>query len=117
MALAYTVIAIANTLVIATASRRAELAALRLAGATRGQVLRLAGAEAVLVTALGTGLAAVVTAVTLAAVRRGLVGVAPAVRMVVPWTPLAALALVCLVVALLGSVLTAAAALRAPGRP
>jgi hypothetical protein len=66
--------------------------------------------------ALGTGLAAVVTAVTLAAVRRGLVGVAPAVRMVVPWTPLAALALVCLVVAVLGSVLTAAAAPRFPGK-
>jgi putative ABC transport system permease protein len=46
LALVYTVIAIANTLVIATAGRRAELAALRLAGATRGQVLRLAGTEA-----------------------------------------------------------------------
>lgn len=116
LALAYTVIAIANTLVIATAGRRAELAALRLVGATRGQVLRLAGTEAAIVAALGTGLATVVTAVTLAAVRRGLGGVAPAVRMVVPWTPLAALALVCLVVAVLGSVLTAAAALRAPGK-
>jgi putative ABC transport system permease protein len=116
LALAYTVIAIANTLVIATASRRAELAALRLADATRGQVLRLASTEVAGVAALGTGLAAVVTAVTLMAVYRGLGGVAPAVRVVVPWTPLAALALVCLVVAVLGSVLTAAAALRAAGK-
>jgi putative ABC transport system permease protein len=56
LALVYTVIAIANTLVMATAGRRAELAALRLAGATRGQVLRLAGMEAALVAALGAGL-------------------------------------------------------------
>jgi len=109
LALVYTVIAIANTLVIATASRRAELAALRLAGATRTQVLRLAGTEAALVAALGTGLAAMVTAVTVAAVRRGLAGVAPASGATVPWTPLAAIGLVCLVVAVLGSVLTAAA--------
>jgi hypothetical protein len=34
----------------------------------------------------------------------------------VPWTPLAVIGLVCLVVAVLGSVLTAAAALRDPGR-
>jgi putative ABC transport system permease protein len=114
LALAYTVIAIANTMVIATAGRRAELAALRLAGGTRAQVLRLAGTEAVLVTALGTGLAAAATAVTLAAVRRGLASVAPEVRVSVPWAPLVAIALVCLLVAVLGSVLTAAAALRDP---
>ena len=84
----------------------------------RGTVtaLRLAGTEAALVAALGTGLAAVVTAVTVAAVRRGLVGVAPASGATVPWTPLAAIGLVCLVVAVLGSVLTAAAALRDPGQ-
>ena len=114
LALAYTVIAIANTMVIATAGRRAELAALRLAGSPRSEVLRLAASEAFLVTALGAGLAAVVTAVTLAAVRLGLVSVAPVVRVSVPWTPRVDIALVCLLVAVLGSVLTAAAALRDP---
>jgi hypothetical protein len=94
----------------------APAAALRLAGATRAQVLRLAGTEAALVAALGTGLAAVVTAVTVAAVRRGLAGVAPPSGAAVPWTPLAVIGLVCLVVAVLGSVLTAAAALRNPGQ-
>jgi putative ABC transport system permease protein len=116
LALVYTVIAIANTLVIATAGRRAELAALRLAGATRGQVLRLAGTEAALVAALGTGLGAVVTAVTVAAVRRGLAGVAPVARVAIPWPPLLAIALACLVAAMLGSVATVAAALRDPGQ-
>jgi putative ABC transport system permease protein len=99
--------------VVAVHSARA---ALRLAGATRARVLRLAGPEAGLVAALGTGLAAVVTAVTVAAVRSGLGGVAPVARVTVPWTPLAAIALVCLVAAVLGSVLTAAAALRDPGQ-
>jgi hypothetical protein len=86
------------------------------ARATRAQALRLAGPEAVLAAALGTGLAAVLTAVTVAAVRRGLAGVAPVARVTVPWTPLAAIALACLVVAVLGSVLTAAAAQRDPGQ-
>jgi hypothetical protein len=86
------------------------------AGATRAQVPRLAGPEAGLVAALGTGLAAVVTAVTVAAVRHGPAGMAPVARVTVPWAPLAAIALVCLVVAVLGSVLTAAAALRDPGQ-
>jgi hypothetical protein len=94
----------------------AGLAAWRLAGATRAQVLRLAGPKAALVAALGTGLAAVVTAVTVAAVRGGLSGVARPSGAAVPWAPLAAIGLVCLVVAVLGSVLTAAAALRDPGQ-
>jgi hypothetical protein len=59
----------------------------------------------------------VVTAVTVGAVRRGLAGVAPAVRVTVPRSPLAAIALMCLVAAVLGSVLTASspAAQRGPG--
>ena len=78
-------------------------------------MLRLAGTKAALVAALGTGLAAVVTAVTVAAVRRG-PAVAPPSGAAVPWVPLAAIGLVCLVVAVLGSVLAAAAALRDPGQ-
>ena len=67
MALAYTIIAIANTLVMATSDRRHELATLRLSGATPGQVLRMIGVEACLVTGIGTLLAAAVTAVTVTA--------------------------------------------------
>ena len=100
----------------AAALHDAGLAARRLAGATRAQVLRLAGTEAALVAALGTGLAAVVTAVTVAAVRRGLAGVAPPSGAAVPWVPLATIGLVCLVVAVLGSVLAASAAARDPGQ-
>jgi hypothetical protein len=58
----------------------------------------------------------VVTAVTVAAVRRGLASVAPAARVTIPWPPLLAIALVCLVAAMLGSVATVAAGLRDPGQ-
>jgi hypothetical protein len=100
----------------AAAPHDGGLAAPRLAGVTRARVLRLAGTEAALVAALGTGLAAVVTAVTVAAARRGPAGVAPPSGAAVPWVPLAAIGLVCLVVAVLGSVLAARAALRDPGQ-
>jgi hypothetical protein len=49
-------------------------------------------------------------------VHRGLAGVAPPSGAAVPWVPLAAIGLVCLVVAVLGSVLAASAALRDPGQ-
>ena len=48
-----------------------------------------------------------VTAVTVAAVRGGPAGVAPPSAAAVPWLPLAAIGLVCLGVAVLGSVLAA----------
>jgi putative ABC transport system permease protein len=112
MALAYTVIAIANTLVMATSDRRHELATLRLSGATPGQVLRMIGVEACLVTAIGTLLAAAVTAVTVTGLRHSLLGLAPSVRVVVPWPPLAGIAVACLAIAVLASLIPAAVALR-----
>jgi putative ABC transport system permease protein len=111
MALAYTIIAIANTLVMATSDRRHELATLRLSGATPGQVLRMIGVEACLVTGIGTLLAAAVTAVTVTGLRHSLLGLAPSVRVVIPW-PLAGIALACLAIAVLASLIPAALALR-----
>src|SRR4030095_5751619 len=43
MIVAYTAIAVVNTLVLATARRRREFALLQLTGSTRGQVLRMMG--------------------------------------------------------------------------
>jgi putative ABC transport system permease protein len=114
LALVYTGIAIANTLVMATASRNRELATLRLSGAAPGQVLRMIGVEALLVSGIGTLLAAAVTAVTVVGLRHGLAPLAPSVRVVVPWLPLGGIALACLVVALLASVIPASLALRRP---
>jgi putative ABC transport system permease protein len=68
-----------------TASRRRELGALRLAGATRRQVLAMIGWENWLGTAIGLLLAAAAAAVTLAGVRICLAGIAPATAIVIPW--------------------------------
>jgi putative ABC transport system permease protein len=112
MALLYTGIAIANTLVMATRDRARELAALRLAGTTPGQVLRTVAVEAVLVTAVGALLAVIVTGITAVASYRGLSSVAPAVELAVPWRELGAIVVCCLVTAVLSSVTPAALLLR-----
>src|SRR5262249_4947316 len=96
LGLASRAIAIANTLVRAPGDRVGELAPLRLSGATPGQVLRLIGVEACLVCGIGTLLAAAVTAATVTGLRHGLLGLAPSVRVVIPWPPLAGIALACL---------------------
>jgi putative ABC transport system permease protein len=114
MALIYTGIAIANTLVMATAARNRELATLRLSGALPRQVLSMIGVEALLVSGIGILFAAAVTAVTVIGLRHGLAPFAPSVRLVVPWLPLSGIALACLVVALLASLIPAALALRRP---
>ncbi|OHV56961.1 hypothetical protein BCD48_00770 [Pseudofrankia sp. BMG5.36] len=112
MALVYTAIAIANTLVMATRDRAREFATVRLAGATRRQVLAVVGAEAVLVTGIGAALAAAVTAITAWGAQYGLADLAPSVPITVPWGPLGAIAAACLTIALLASVIPAALLLR-----
>jgi putative ABC transport system permease protein len=75
------------------------------------------GVEAVLVTGVGALLAAGVTAVTVVAAHRGLVGLAPSVAVAVPWQPLGVIVLSCLVTAVLASVIPAALLLRHRPRP
>lgn len=65
MIMAYTAISVVNTLVMATAQRRREFGLQRLTGSTRGQVLRMMGVEAVLITAIGVVLGTIVSAGTL----------------------------------------------------
>ncbi len=92
MSVGYPAIAIANTLMMATATRRRELATLRLSGASVGQVLRVVAAEAALVVAIGTllGLAAALTA--LMGVVSGLRDYAPNTPLVLPSPAVAAVA-------------------------
>jgi putative ABC transport system permease protein len=112
LALVYTVIAIANTLVMATRDRAGEFATVRLAGATRRQVLAVVAAEAALVTVIGATLAATVTGITAWGARYGLAQLAPSVPVVVPWATLGAIAAACLMVALVASIVPAALLLR-----
>jgi hypothetical protein len=71
--LAYTVIALVNTVLMATPDRSGERLTLGLLGATRGQVLRYTAAEALVTTAVGVVLAAAATLLALA----GLCGARP----------------------------------------
>jgi putative ABC transport system permease protein len=112
MALLYTGIAIANTLVMATRDRAREIAVLRLSGTTPSQVIRLVGTEAVLVTGVGAVLAGVVTAVTVVAAREGLSGMAPRVDLAMPWGQLGAITAACLLTAVLASTIPAVFMLR-----
>lgn len=113
IAVAYSLLAVANTLVMAAAGRRRELAVLKLAGATRRQVLGFVAAESVLVVAIGTLVGAAATAVILGAQWATLNRLAGAVPVTVPWTPIGAVALACLGIALAASVLPAWLGLRA----
>lgn len=72
LALAYSAIAIADTLAMATGNRARELGMLRLAGATPRQVLGVIALEACLVTGVGVLLSTTLTAVTVAGLRADL---------------------------------------------
>ncbi|GAA3192022.1 FtsX-like permease family protein [Dactylosporangium siamense] len=61
--LGFTAIAILNTFAIATTGRRREFAGLRLAGATTGQLHRLAAREALIVVTAGLALGALITGI------------------------------------------------------
>ncbi|MFJ3123747.1 FtsX-like permease family protein [Streptomyces sp. NPDC086993] len=61
----FTLIGVVTTLAVATASRRRELALLRLIGATRGQVLTMLRLETCLVLSTGAAVGSLVAAVTL----------------------------------------------------
>lgn len=88
LVLAFTAIAVVNTLAMSVAERVREFALLRLAGATRRQVLRMLRAEALsvllLATALGSGIAlAVLTAFSVGMTGRAAPSVTPLVYLTV----------------------------------
>jgi putative ABC transport system permease protein len=67
ISLGFTAIAVVNTFAMATAARRSEYAGLRLAGATAGQVHRMASREAAITVAVGLLLGAAVTGIVVGA--------------------------------------------------
>ncbi|MBO0915039.1 ABC transporter permease [Streptomyces laculatispora] len=112
IALVYTGIALANTQVMATADRVRDLAVLRLAGATKAQVLRLVGVEALAVVAVGAVLGAVVAALNLLGVRTALGRLDVGSGVVVPWGTVGLVVAASAVLAVVFAVLPASLALR-----
>jgi putative ABC transport system permease protein len=112
IALLYTGISLANTMVMATSDRVRDLAALRLAGATHRQVLRLVGAEALTVAAVGGVLGLLVTGLNLAGMRGALDLLSVHAPMRIPWPELGAVTGACAVLAVTFSVAPAAWAMR-----
>ncbi|MET9249852.1 ABC transporter permease [Nonomuraea sp. NPDC003709] len=103
--LSYTVIAQVNTLLIAAPDRAGEHGALRLLGATKGQVLRYVVAEALLVVAVGVLLAALATALGLLGLYAALLQLAGPVTIDMPWQPVIGVIALCSMLAVLATVL------------
>ncbi|MFI8460012.1 FtsX-like permease family protein [Kitasatospora sp. NPDC085464] len=98
-ALAYALIAVANTLVMAVAGRRREFALLGLAGAVRGQVVKVAAAESAVAVVVGTVLAAVATVLAAVTQHASLARLVDGATTVVPWERIAGAVALCALVA------------------
>ncbi|GAA1700658.1 ABC transporter permease [Streptomyces yatensis] len=112
VALLYTVISLANTMVMATSDRVRDLAVLRLAGATTWQVLRLVAAEALTVVTVGTVLGLLVAGLNLAGMWSALALLSVWATVEIPWTAIGTVVGVCTVVTVISAVVPAAFALR-----
>ncbi|MCQ9130772.1 ABC transporter permease [Streptomyces hilarionis] len=98
LVLAFTAIAVVNTLAMSVSERVREFALLRLAGATRRQVLRMLRTEALSVLLLATGLGSAIALAVLTAFSVGMTGrAAPAVVPLVYCTVVAVAGLLALV--------------------
>ncbi|MBO8193404.1 ABC transporter permease [Streptomyces oryzae] len=112
IALLYTGIALANTMVMSTSDRVRELALLRLTGATRWQVLRTVAAEAAMVVAVGGALGTAVAGLNLAGMwgALGLLSVRPPIQL--PWAALGGVLAACAAVAVSSAAASAALSMR-----
>ncbi|MFC8127693.1 FtsX-like permease family protein [Streptomyces sp. NPDC057302] len=98
IALVYTVISLAGTLLMATSVRGPELRSLRMAGATWGQVRLVVAGESLLAVAVGAALGLAVTLLNLGALSAGLTRLAAPAGVVVPWGAVGVAVGVCAVV-------------------
>ncbi|MFD7459569.1 MULTISPECIES: FtsX-like permease family protein [unclassified Streptomyces] len=112
IALLYTGISLVNTMVMATSDRVRELTALRLAGATRAQTLRVVAAEALTVVALGGALGLLVAVLNLLGMRAALALLEVPAGIRIPWPVLGTVLAGCAALAVIASVVPAALALR-----
>ncbi|WP_405768298.1 ABC transporter permease [Streptomyces sp. NBC_00080] len=114
IALLYTGISVANTLAMAAAERGADLTALRRAGATGGQILRLAATEALIAVAVGALLGLLVTAVNLTGLSAALHLLSAPPAIALPWQALTWTTAACALLATTTAVTSTTPALRPP---
>jgi putative ABC transport system permease protein len=107
VAVLYVALALAATAATGTVARSGELALLRLAGATRRDVVRLVATEAVVVTLAGGLLGCAITALIVTGMRRGAAALEGPVAITLPWALLAALIAAFAVIAMTASALAA----------
>ncbi|WP_019888379.1 ABC transporter permease [Streptomyces purpureus] len=107
IALVYTAIGLANTLLMATSVRRGELDTLRLTGAVRSQILRVVAGESLLAVTVGAVLGATVAAVNLSALGAALASLSAPVEVTVPWAVVGSATGACALVAVVAGVLPA----------
>lgn len=98
IALVYTAISLAGTLLMATSVRGPELRSLRMAGATWVQVRMVVAGESLLAVGVGAVLGLAVTAVNLAALSGGLARLSAPAGVAVPWGVVGVAVGVCAVV-------------------
>ncbi|CAM5676471.1 ABC transporter permease OS=Streptomyces tendae OX=1932 GN=GUR47_17345 PE=3 SV=1 [Streptomyces tendae] len=108
IALLYTGISVVNTMLMAASDRVRDLTALRLAGATGGQVLRLLAAESLTVAAVGTLLGLTVAGLNLAGMWAALSLLSVPAAPVLPWAAIGTTAAACTALATTASVVPAA---------
>lgn len=98
IALVYTAISLAGTLLMATSARGPELRSLRLAGATRSQVRLVVAGESLLAVAVGATLGLAVTLLNLGTLSTALSRLSAPAGVSVPWETVGTAAGVCAVV-------------------
>ncbi|MDH6222299.1 ABC transporter permease [Streptomyces pseudovenezuelae] len=112
IALLYTGISLANTLVMATSDRLRDLETLRLTGATRSQLLRLITAESLTTVALGAFLGLLVAALNLLGMWTALARQSVWTPLRLPWPALALTTTACAALAVTAALIPTAFALR-----
>ena len=106
MSMVYTVIAIANTQLMAAGERADDIARLRRIGATRAQTLRMVSWESAACAGVGIVLGLATAMASIVAVWQCLQTINPSAVLVVPWLTFAGLVVVCPLVAVTTAVLS-----------
>jgi putative ABC transport system permease protein len=115
LAVGYTGIAVANTVVLAAGDRRPDVAVLRLTGLTGGQVLRAVIGESVLGVTLGTAVGFVVAVPALLGIRAALQEISGgSVALLLAWPQTVGVVAACLAFAVIAAVAATRPALRGP---